>query len=220
MTRFIFADEAGNFDFSRGQGASRYFILTTVTMDDCDIGPELLDLRRQMVRDGLSVEGELHASTDAQAVRDRVFDLITANGRLRIDATILDKPKAEPKVRPDDVRFYKYGWYYHFKYVAPKLGIAKEDDVLLTAASLGTARKRKAFREAVDEVVSQIIVPPQKYRLAFWSAASDPCLQVADYCCWAIQRKWELGDDRSYQLIRPLIATEYDLWSVGRRTFY
>jgi hypothetical protein len=27
---------------------------------------------------------------------------------------------------------------------------------------------------------------------------SDPCLQVADYCTWAIQRKWERGDERSH----------------------
>jgi hypothetical protein len=30
-TVYLFGDEAGNFDFSGGPGASRYFILATVT---------------------------------------------------------------------------------------------------------------------------------------------------------------------------------------------
>jgi hypothetical protein len=34
----IFADEAGNFDFSANRGASRYFILTTVTVSDWTVG--------------------------------------------------------------------------------------------------------------------------------------------------------------------------------------
>jgi hypothetical protein len=31
-TVYLFGDEAGNFDFSDGRGATRYFILATVTM--------------------------------------------------------------------------------------------------------------------------------------------------------------------------------------------
>lgn len=34
----VFADEAGNFDFSSKAGASRYFLLTTVSMDDFGAG--------------------------------------------------------------------------------------------------------------------------------------------------------------------------------------
>jgi hypothetical protein len=36
--RYVFADEAGNFDFSRRQGASRYFILCTITSTHCEAG--------------------------------------------------------------------------------------------------------------------------------------------------------------------------------------
>lgn len=43
--RNIFADESGNFDFSRKPGASKYFILTTVTMGSYAAGDALLQLR-------------------------------------------------------------------------------------------------------------------------------------------------------------------------------
>jgi uncharacterized protein DUF3800 len=219
MKRYMFADEAGNFDFTRNQGATKYFILCTITMDNCDMGDELMKLRRGMVRDGLSLDGELHATTDAQAVRDRVFGLISGGG-LRIDATILEKAKAQPRVRPTDDRFYKYGWFFHLKYVAPRIGLKANDELQVTAASVGTAKKRKTFREAVDDVIDQVVDRNVKWRLAFWPAASDPCLQLADYCTWAIQRKWETKDTRSYKLIAPFVETEFDLWSVGTKLHY
>jgi len=45
---FLVADEAGNFDFSRNRGASRYFILTTVTIPDAAAGLDLIRLRHEL----------------------------------------------------------------------------------------------------------------------------------------------------------------------------
>lgn len=36
----------------------------------------------------------------------------------------------------------------------------------------------------------------------------EPCLVVADYCTWAIQRKWERNDARSQILLADKIASE------------
>jgi hypothetical protein len=88
--RYVFSDEAGNFDFSRGSGASRYFILGTVTADDCRIGDELLQLRRDLGWRGVHLDKVFHATEDPQAVRDEVFDVLS-HGNFRIDATILEK---------------------------------------------------------------------------------------------------------------------------------
>ena len=51
---------------------------------------------------------------------------------------------------------------------------------------------------------------------------ADPCLQVADYCAWAIQRRWESGkqDIRSYDLIKDRITYEYDLFEKGTDHYY
>lgn len=92
--------------------------------------------------------------------------------------------------------------------------------LLLTGASIGGTKARKAaFHKAIDEVVSQVL-PLVKVQTAFWPAASDPCLQVADYCTWAIQRKWERADLRSYDLIKRKIRSEYDLWRIGTIHYY
>ena len=51
-------------------------------------------------------------------------------------------------------------------------------------------------------VVAQVS-PTVVFHTAFAPTMSDPCLQVADYLAWAVQRKYELGDERSYDLVKP-----------------
>jgi hypothetical protein len=97
-------------------------------------------------------------------------------------------------------------WYLHFKHVAPQIA-RREDRLFVAAASLGTKRQQRALFNAVDDVVMQVS-PCASHRVAFWPAQSDPCLQVADYCTWAIQRKWQLGQTRSHVLIADKINSE------------
>lgn len=213
----MFADEAGNFDFTTKPSASRYFILATVTCDDCAVGDEVLKLRRRLGWKGMHLDRVFHATEDPQAVRDEVFALLR-DADFRVDATVLEKRKAQPHVAASPEQFYKYAWWLHFKYVAPKI-VTRGDRLFVAAASLGTKKKRGTFHAAVDDVVHQA-APCRSHRVAFWPADSDPCLQVADYCTWAIQRFWERGDDRSRALIQSKIKSEFDVWQRGRTFYY
>lgn len=214
--KYVFSDEAGNFDFSRHPSASRYFVLCTVTADDCSVGDELLDLRRRLGWQGVHLDSVFHATADPQAVRDEVFNLLQS-ADFRVDATVFEKSKAQPHLQSDRA-LYKLAWYIHFKHIAPSIATS-DDRLFVVASSLGTKKRRGSFHTAVDDVVRQV-TPCRRYRVAFWPAASDPCLQVADYCTWAIQRKWERNDIRSYELIEPKLRSEFDAWKVGIRHFY
>lgn len=214
--RYVFSDEAGNFDFSRNPGASRYFILGTVAASDCQVGDDLLQLRRELGWRGVHLDRVFHATEDPQAVRDDVFEVLR-RGDFRIDATILEKSKAQPHLQ-EERALYKMAWYLHFKHVAPTVATSS-DRMFVIASSLGTKKKRANFHTAVDDVVQQVS-PCSSHRVAFWPAASDPCLQVVDYCVWAIQRKWERGDSRAYDLIADKIESEFDVWSVGTSHYY
>jgi hypothetical protein len=54
--RYVFSDEAGNFDFSSKPSASRYFVLCTVTADHCGVGDALLSLRRELGWKGMHLD--------------------------------------------------------------------------------------------------------------------------------------------------------------------
>src|SRR5258706_316059 len=150
-TKYVFADEAGNFDFSKNQGASKYFILGTVVVDDPSIGDRLLELRRSLVWDGTVLENGFHATMDRQAVWDKVFNLLSS-ASFRVDATVLEKSKAQPQTRTTDQRFYQYAWLYHFQYVGPRI-VSLNDDMLVIAASLATKGKGTSARAGVEDVV-------------------------------------------------------------------
>jgi hypothetical protein len=165
-----------------------------------------LALRRELAWAGVGLDTEFHATTDPQSVRDRVFQTL-APYEFRIDATILEKAKVPSSIRPTDQRFYKLAWWVHMRYVAPDL-VRANDELLVVSASLGTKRTRLRFHAEVEDVVRQAS-PTPAYRVASWDAVSEPCLLVADYCAWAIQRKWERADTRSHSLIAPKIASEF-----------
>jgi hypothetical protein len=63
----------------------------------------------------------------------------------------------------------------------------------------------------------------KEWKADFMPCHADPCLQVADYCAWAIQRKWESkgkSDVRSYDIIKGKITYEYDLFESGKTNYY
>jgi hypothetical protein len=91
--------------------------------------------------------------------------------------------------------------------------------MLITAAALGRNRTRAAFKAAVNNSVQQVL-PRDKWEVAFHESCKDPLLWVADYCSWAVQRKWEHGDTRSYDLIKGKIRTEYDLFAPGPEEYF
>lgn len=218
----VFGDEAGDLTFkpARAPGISQHFIIGTVAMDDCSIAEDLTALRRELSWDGLHLD-EFHATVDRQAVRDRVFEII-ASHPLRFDATIFEKRKAYPYTYRDPLYFYKLAWFNHFKHVAPEIVDAR-DELLVVASSLQIKRKQKTTKAAVHEAVKSVVdqvSPTVVCHCAFSPAKSDPCLQVADYLTWAVQRKHESGDLRSYKQVEHLIKSDYDFFRFGSKIFF
>lgn len=206
MRAYVYGDESGNFDFGDQEGASRYFILTTVVVADHAIETDLMDLRRQLTWEGEPLTSGFHATNDKQRVRDRVFAVLGRHD-FRVDATILEKAKTDPG-RRSQPRLYSLAWYLHLTGMIPAL-VAGCDELLLVAASMGARDVRSEFRATVENVVDAQL-PPGILASTMWPSATAPLLQVADYCAWAIQRKWERSDTRAYNLIRDRIASEFD----------
>jgi len=215
---FLFADEAGCFNFSRKVGASKYFIVCTISCRECSkLGAAMLDLRRELIWEKAPILEYFHASEDRQAVRDRVFSLLQQHD-FSVQATIMEKSKAIPRIRTTNHLFYQYGWFYHFKHIASKVMpmaiIPPVRELQITAASVGTKKEQVVFTAAVDDVAKQI-VKNREYKTSFCRSVADPCLQAADYCTWAIQKKWEKGNTLSYDLIKDRINHEADMWAHG-----
>lgn len=223
--KYLIADETGNMDFRDHvayQGPSRYFGVGTVLVEGDEamdaLQADMLQTHRNLIWNGVRHDSPFHASEDPPNVRSAVFDVL-ARHPFRVDVTFLEKAKAEPQTRLDEPTFYKYAWFYHLKYLASRV-LDSGDEVMIIAASLGTKKRKRMFRQAVEDVVEQCCDSSVSRRVAFWPANSDPGLQVADYALWAVARYWERGDNQFRELIRSRIHSEFDLWSRGTTYYY
>lgn len=218
MRRYLFADEAGCLTFRRGRGISTHFIICTVQMDPA-LGTAVLDLRRDLAWRGIQLESDqFHCTTDLEEVRQEMFALI-ADSNIRVDATIFEKSKTMPHLRPDENRFYHYAWYYHFKHVGPRI-VKDGDELMIHTASIGTKKKRRLFLASINDVAQQVLqtIP---WKCSFWGATSDPCLQVTDYCAWAIQRATEPpGDSRRMEQIKSKIRSAFHIFAAGNKHYF
>jgi hypothetical protein len=97
--------------------------------------------------------------------------------------------------------------------------IVPGSDVLITVASIGNKKERLSFVNGIRDVMDQTN-RGGKWQTDFRPASADPCLQAADYCAWAIQRKWESNDVRSCDIIKKRVAYEYELFKAGAKHYY
>lgn len=123
---------------------------------------------------------------------------------MRIDATIVAKSSVSAAMQAGH-QLYRYAWHQHFSRIADEIA-GPGDRLLAVASDLGTRKRRGAFHLAVHDAVRASA--RCTHRVAFWPNMSEPCLVVADYCTWAIQRRWERNDGRSHALIASKIASE------------
>jgi hypothetical protein len=105
------------------------------------------------------------------------------------------------------------------KSIGPRILDAADNRMMIQAAAIGTQKRRQWFLSQLNDVANQSL-PGTEFKCTFWPSYSDPCLQVADYCAWAIQRKWERGEIAWYERIRKNIVTEYDMFQSSDKHLY
>ena len=215
---YIFLDESGNLDFS--DSGSRYFVLTSVsTRRPFPFSSALDEFKYDCLESELDIQS-FHCAEDRQRVRDKVFAIIGANlGSLRVDSLIVEKRKTGPALR-EETRFYPEMLGYLLKYVLP--GESQPGTAITVITDrLPLQRKRRAIEKAIKGALASMVpLSLPSYRILHHESKSHYGLQVADYCCWAVAKKWGSKDLRSYNLIRPAVQSEFEIFQSGTRYYY
>ena len=215
---YVFLDEAGNFDFS--PGGTKYFILSAVSKErPFQAYQEMTELKYNLVEGGKDIEF-FHASEDAQAVRNEVFAIIQRNiGGIRVDSLIVEKRKVGPAMRPEE-QFYPRMLGYLLRYVLNGYPLDQYREVIVFTDQIPVKKKRGAIEKAAKVTLAGMLPKTARYRVLHHDSKSNMDLQIVDYCNWAVYRKWDAKDERSYQLIRPVVASEFDFCGTGTRLYY
>lgn len=216
--RYLFLDEGGNLDFS--PGGSPWFVLTCVTdLRPFPLHQRLNEYKHDCLEFGLDAE-RFHCSEDNSHVRDRVFEAIADHlKRIRIDALVVEKRKTGPALRVE-ARFYPEMLGYLLRYVIDWVMREDGDEVVIITDTLPLKRKRAAIEKAIRGTLNRMLPRTARYRVLHHASKSHFGLQVADYCNWAILRKWTRGDKRYYDRIRPAIASEFEIFRSGTTLYY
>ena len=229
-TLFLFLDESGNLDFS--SNGTRYWSLTSFcTFHPSEGKQELLDLLYTLADNGSGQE-YFHATEDRQAVRDEVFRLIGGLARdYEIHSVLAEKRKASPSLyrkqarRKGQVVLEKdYTGIYGvvckalLRYVFRCPRFEKAEKVVVVLSSIFDKKKHESIEKAlVTELSGHAKIP---FHIYFRQNKSDLNCQLADYCGWAIYRKWESQDERSYGLIASHVRNEFDVFRRSERFHY
>ena len=215
---YVFLDEGGDFNFSAT--GTRFFTLTTITTTrPFPWDTPLLSLKFDLIEVGLDIE-YFRASEDRQAVRDQVFEII-GNTLLtvRIDSLIIEKRKTGPSLQVLE-KFYPRMIGYLLQYVLDPQNLGDITEVIVITDRIPVSKKQEAVEKAVKQKLSNMLPSGMRYSILHHASKSCVSLQIADYCNWAVFRKWEREDLRSYELIRSGIQSEFDIFQSGTRYYY
>jgi len=215
---YVFLDEAGNFDFSAN--GTKYFILSSISKERPFLAyQELTELKYDLVEKGKNIE-YFHASEDSQAVRNGVFTIIQRNlAGVRVDSLVVEKRKVVPAMRPEE-NFYPRMLSYLLEYVLKGHQLDQYREVIVFTDQIPVKKKRNTIEKAVKVTLSGMLPKGVRYRVLHHDSKSNMDLQIVDYCSWAIYRKWNMLDERSYKLIQPVIANEFDFCQSGKIMYY
>lgn len=217
---YIFLDEGGNFDFS--PSGTRYFTLTAASVfRPFTLLQEMADYRYDLLEFGLDKQ-HLHCCEDNRHVRERVFSIISNHlDDIRLDTLIVEKRKTNPTIQPEK-RFYPkmMGYVLRYAFNAARNNGKAIDSVMVVTDQIPIKKKRRAIEKAIKTTLGAMLPADFSYSVYHHDSKAHAMLQVTDYCNWALFRKWESGDSQYYDLIKPAIKSEFDIFRTGTTHFY
>jgi len=218
-TLHIHFDESGDWKFH--PKGSAYFILTAAwTYDPLPLAAALTDARFRLIREGHNIES-FHAAPDKQSTRNLVVQTLLNHDAWQFGAIVIEKRKVNPVLRPPQ-RFYPKFASILLKFILRGRQQAGLSRTLVYADTIpmDTNAKKEGVIKAIKTTCTEEHAGCTHHVFSH-RRESNPWLQAVDYCSWAICRKWEHGDPRTYDQLRPRLArTELDVTASGDQTTY
>jgi hypothetical protein len=132
---------------------------------------------------------------------------------------VVEKRKTGPALRPAEA-FYPRMLGYLLRYILEQHDLKLFREIIVFTDRLPVQKKKDAIEKAVKTTLAGVLPSTVRYRLLHHDSKSNCDLQIADYCTWAIYRKWNGGDLRSYHHIQPAVRSEFDIFRSGTRLYY
>ncbi|MBD3279571.1 MAG: hypothetical protein GF390_02560 [Candidatus Pacebacteria bacterium] len=218
---YVYIDEGGDFNFTPS-GSKVYTITAVITHAPWESLDEISALRHRILTGELHPQlsqtylenclcHKFHATEDKQVVRDDFFEIIGNMEYIKAHGIVIKKNLANPSFRKPS-RFYSKVASSLLDYIFKRYQYSM---LCIFVDNIPVSKQKKVFLKAMKAEINAK-QPRKDYAIFFPPSASNPYLQISDYINWAIFRKWERDDKRSYKLIEDLLGKkELDMFSRG-----
>ncbi len=215
-TLYIFVDEAGDMDFS-AKGSTHYMFTFLAKRRPFSLHEYISNYRYSLLERNLDpfVDKRLdieafHACEDNSYVKNELFNIISTFDKNSVKAYsyILEKPKVDPNKRKEKDRFYIDNLSYAIQKLLDELNIDKNFIIVTDRLPVQNNKRKQvgALKKGIKEYLKNKELDKQiRYDIFHHASASSANLQIVDYICWAIFRKFERGDDSYYKRIEKYI---------------
>ncbi|MFH0874085.1 MAG: DUF3800 domain-containing protein [Candidatus Komeilibacteria bacterium] len=209
---YIFLDESGDLGFSKKKGSSRYFVIAFLFVPTSKrpiekiIQKTSFELHRILGKK----RGVLHAVKERPITRKRVLRRLIKY-QCSVMVIYLDKAKVYTKLRDEKQVLYNYVTNILLDRIYSQNIVTSGQPIELIASRRET---NKFFNENFQNYLRSQISRNHRsaIKVIIATPEAEKCLQVADFVCWAVFRKYERGDDSYYAIIRDLIIEERSLF--------
>lgn len=206
----IFVDEAGQLTDYTANG-SKYFVIAAVKMDSLEPCNSLTHFRHGLEDEGFPLPKGFHAVNDPAKLRERVFSAIS-DLPIEVDYVALEKSKLFSQLRPRESHVYGLAVGILFKFLFEyRYDKSCAKRVFLPAYSAGQTKRH--VNEACRDFINAAGLRSKTIAsISTWETSTDIGLQIADYCAWIFQRKYEKGDEfskRNYKKLDRIVKSEF-----------
>lgn len=217
-TLHIAIDESGCLNFSP-KGSKFYVFSAAYTLEPHPLATALTQRRFGLMKAGDDISA-FHCCEDKQSNRDLVFADMMAAPMWKHCAVVVEKCKVNPSIRDPKV-FYP-------TFATPLLRFLLRGQVAKSATAVVICTDTLPLTGGAGLAIAKVLksvcsaeISPRPWFIYHHTRHSNKWIQVADYCAWAIQRKYERADLRSYSTVASRLARpELDICAGGDQTVY
>ena len=210
---YIFLDESGDLGFNfKKMGTSNFFIVTFLFIPGSSRPIEKIvrkthsELRKKRKRK----IGVLHAVNERPVTRQRLLRRLTEK-ECNVMTIYLNKKKVYTKLQDEKQVLYNYVTNILLDRVYSKKYLPLDQKIELIASKRET--NKFLNQNFTDYLNRQITNNHQRViNIKIKTPAEDKCLQVVDFVCWSMFRKYERSDDGYYNIIKSKIIEESPLF--------
>jgi len=199
---YIFLDESGDLGFT--EKSQQYFVIAIlITRDKKPIENCIKRIRQRKLPKKYKKISELKFRNSNTLIRKSVLECLSRR-EIEISYILLNKRRIYPRLQDKKNIVYNY----ITSFLLQKVLSEESGKIELVVDRLFTKKNREEFNRYINYKIKTELRKSMEVSIEHKNSEEERCLQAVDFVAGAIYRKYTLGDESYYPIIRAKIREE------------